>query len=118
MSLPAAVPAMDAQSPVMRLIAPAKIKAGLVGHLRPRNLPEGLEGPVLESPSHPGLVRQAVDAPLLKVCPPFGALPGGQYVGAIAVVDADAYTFRSLLPNPCAVLAFLPLPDGVEDICR
>lgn len=118
MSLPAAVPAMDAQSPVMRLIALAKIKAGLVGYLRPWNLPEGFEGPVLKTPPYTRLVRQSVDAPLLQIRPPFGALPGGQYVSAVAVVDADAYTFRSLLPNPCAVLAFLSLPDGVEDICR
>ena len=117
MSLPAAVPAMDAQSPVMRLIAPAKIKAGLVSHLRPRNLPEGLEGPVLESPPHPRLVRQAVDAPLLQIRPPFGALPGGQYVSTVIVVNADAYAFCGLLPDPRAMLALLPLLDGIKDIC-
>ena len=117
MSLPAAVPAMDAQSPVMRLIALAKIKAGLVGYLRPWNLPEGFEGPVLKTPPYTRLVRQSVDAPLLQIRPPFGALPGSQYVSTVIIVNADAYAFCGLLPDPRAMLAFLPLLDGIKDIC-
>lgn len=118
MRFAAAVSPVDAKSPAVRLVASAKGLACLVGCFGSRCYPEGFEGPVLKPPPYARLIGQPVDATLLKVCPPFGALPGGQYVSAVAVVNADAYTFRSLLPNPCAVLAFLPLPDGVENICR
>lgn len=117
MCLSAAVPAMDAQSPAMRLIAPAKILTCLIGHLGSWNLPKGLESPVLKPPPYTRLVRQSVDAPLLQIRPPFGALPGSQYVSTVIIVNADAYAFCGLLPDPRAMLAFLPLLDGIKDIC-
>lgn len=118
MRFAAAISSVNAQPPAVRLVASAKGPACLIGCFGPRGPPEGFEGPVLKPPPYARLIGQPVDATLLKVCPPFGALPGGQYVSAVAVFDADAYAVCGLLPDPRAMLAFLPLLYSVEDICR